>query len=290
LQALDVARRVKDDENLVYASLTMARLQHLYAQTEQARQDLTALIAQMQRWPHLLHELHAGQAWLALACGDLVAAQQEVNACLQYSDQSIFPQQEALARLNARLLIAQGKTDEALALLLTWQTETQERGFTRSLLEILILQALAHRARKEASQAHQALRQALTLARPQGYQRLFLDEGVPMGELLHALLPTIREEHLQTWARKLLHTHQHEQNALVVNDATASEALPIEPLSPQERRVLRLLVAGHSNPEIANALVVSINTIKTQVQSIYYKLGVNSRQEAREAARKSRLV
>jgi len=67
-------------------------------------------------------------------------------------------------------------------------------------------------------------------------------------------------------------------------------ALLVEPLSPQEQRVLRLLAAGRSNPEIAQELVVSVNTVKTQVQSIYRKLNVNSRWEAREAARHLKLL
>jgi LuxR family maltose regulon positive regulatory protein len=288
LQALDVFKRFSDDENRVHATLSMARLQHLAGQTEQAQQDLNALTAQMQRWPSLLHEIHAYRTQLALVSGDLVTAQQQFSACAHYSDEAIFIQQETLARLNGRLLIAQGEIGEALKLLLTWQAETQKRGFTRNLLEIFILQALAHRARKEIPQAHQALLQALTLARPEGYQRIFLDEGPIIGELLRGLLPTIREEHLQVWARALLQTFNYAYNPPA--SASPAEPLLIEPLSPQERRVLRLLTAGRSNPEIANELVVSINTIKTQVQSIYYKLGVNSRQEAREAAHTLRLV
>jgi LuxR family maltose regulon positive regulatory protein len=289
LQCLDVARRFSDDENLVHATIVMARLNHLSGQSLQAQQDLTAIGAQMQRWPHLLYEIHACQALLALASGDLVAAQQQIAAGTHFSNQAIFQHQETLARLNARLLIAQGQSSEALALLLTWQMETQERGFTRSLLEIFVLQALAHHARKEIPQARQALLQALTLARPENYQRLFLDEGPVPGELLRGLLPDIREEHLQTWARSLLSAFNREYSSPVSSTAPGEPDL-IEPLSPQERRVLRLLAAGRSNPEIANELVVSINTIKTQVQSIYYKLGVNSRQEARDAARKLRLV
>jgi LuxR family maltose regulon positive regulatory protein len=70
----------------------------------------------------------------------------------------------------------------------------------------------------------------------------------------------------------------------------ARPAAPFEPLSPQERRVLRLLAAGLSNPEIARELVVSTNTIKTQLQSIYRKLNVTSRAEAGEVARELKLV
>lgn len=290
-QMLETARRFSDDDLLARASLILVGTLHLQGQTEQAVQDLTTLTAQMQRWPHLLHDIHACHARLALLSGDLATAQQQIASCANYSDESNFTHQEALARLNARQLIAQDRTDEALKLLLTWQAETQERGFIHSLLEILILQSLAHHARKEISQARQALRQALTLARPEGYQRLFLDEGPAMGELLRSILPEMREEPLHTYTRELLHTfareHAAEQSS---SPAPSAEPILIEPLSPQERRVLRLLAAGRSNPEIANELVVSVNTIKTQVQSIYYKLGVNSRQEAREAARKLKLM
>ena len=83
--------------------------------------------------------------------------------------------------------------------------------------------------------------------------------------------------------------HQLEQVAPAAAGSPASARL-IEPLSPQEQRVLRLLVAGFSNPEIAEAMVVSNNTVKTQVQSIYRKLGVSSRKEAREAVRGQHLL
>jgi LuxR family maltose regulon positive regulatory protein len=289
-QALDVFQRFPDDENLVRATLTMARLQHFSGRTEDAQSALNALAAQMQRWPYLLYEIHACHTLLALARGDLVAAQQQFNSCVHYSDEAFYLQQASLAGLKARLLIAQGEIEEALKLLLIWQSEAQERGFTRKLVEILVLQALAHHARKESPQARQALRQALNLARPEGYQRLFLDEGPQVEALLRDLLPTIREEHLQVWVRTLVQAFIRESAEASSSNLSVADSQLIEPLSPQERRVLRLLAAGRSNPEIANELVVSINTIKTQVQSIYYKLGVNSRQEAREAARALKLV
>ena len=72
-------------------------------------------------------------------------------------------------------------------------------------------------------------------------------------------------------------------------DASQSE-IPLEPLSPQEQRVLRLLAAGLSNPDIARQLVVSTNTIKTQLQSIYRKLNVTKREQAADIARKLNLI
>ena len=287
IQATEIFQRYPDDELQAHTARTLARIQHARGETAQARQDLTALAAQMQRWPYILFEIHALLARFALASGDLVAARQQISLATEYSSAEHFFHQLELALLNVREFILQGEIDRALKLLLSWQVEAQERGITRSLLEILILQALAHHTRKEVSQARQALLQALTLARPEGYRRLFLDEG----PALRALLPEIREEQLSGYARELLHAFAQEASgAASTRSASASEAMLIEPLSPQERRVLRLLAAGRSNPEIANELIVSVNTIKTQVQSIYYKLGVNSRQEAREAARKLHLL
>lgn len=291
VQATETFQRYIDDDLQVHAALTLAHLQHVRGETAQAVQDLTALVAQAQRWPYLLHEIHACLARLALAAGDLVAARQQIGLATDYSMPDHFFHQQELALLTARSQILQGQIDEALVLLLSWQIEAQERGSVRGLLQILLLQALAHQARKEAPQARQALLQALTLARPEGYQRLFLDEGPVLSELLRSLLPEIHEAQLAGYVRELLRAFTHEPGERASSHpASTAEPLLIEPLSPQERRVLRLLSAGRSNPEIASELVVSVNTIKTQVQSIYYKLGVNSRQEAREAAHKLRLV
>jgi LuxR family maltose regulon positive regulatory protein len=109
--------------------------------------------------------------------------------------------------------------------------------------------------------------------------------------MLRAILPTVNEELLVDYVRALLVAFVQEQSDRVklsrsepAASTSAESALLVAPLSPQERRVLHLLAAGLSNPEIANELVVSVNTIKSQVRSIYRKLNVNSRQEARDAA------
>jgi LuxR family maltose regulon positive regulatory protein len=91
---------------------------------------------------------------------------------------------------------------------------------------------------------------------------------------------------MATYIRSLLRAFAHERSA----STSATTPALIEPLSPQERRVLRLLVAGRSNPEIARELVVSINTVKAQVKSIYCKLDVGSRLEASDVARHLRLL
>ena len=109
-----------------------------------------------------------------------------------------------------------------------------------------------------------------------------------MAALLQTLIPQVREQALRTYARSILHTFAQERGKTVAPAELFPRQL-IEPLSPQELRVLRLLVAGRSNQEIALEHIVSINTIRTQVQSIYRKLGVNNRVGACEMVRQLNL-
>jgi LuxR family maltose regulon positive regulatory protein len=232
------------------------------------------------------------QARLALAAGDFATAE-------RWSTTSA-PQRERLSRLHqeqedfivARLLIARGKTAEALGLLEGWQVEAHEMGRTRSEVESLVLMARAAFAQQRTWQASSRLRAALSLAQTEGYQRLFLDEGEEMLALLRAVLPTIRKDRCEPYVRMLLRAFaQHHLEQAGALDSSDFVPVPsLSPLSPQEQRVLRLLVAGYSNPEIAETLVVSINTVKTQVRSIYQKLNVKSRREARAAVHSQQVL
>jgi LuxR family maltose regulon positive regulatory protein len=134
--------------------------------------------------------------------------------------------------------------------------------------------------------------QALRLAQPENYQRLFLDEGTPMEALLKAVLPELHEVFLISFVRNLLRAFAQKPDAQQINEATPPRkaSLPLEPLSDQEQRILRLLVVGRSNPEIARELVISVNTVKTHVQSLYRKLNVRNRIEASEVARRLSLL
>lgn len=155
-------------------------------------------------------------------------------------------------------------------------------------MEILILMALAHVALEDLSQAKKALIHALALAQPEGYRRLFLDEGEPLAEILGRALSEMPEGSLANFARALLYAKAQETPR---EYAPQSGAIPfIEPLSQQEQRVLRLIGAGLTNPEIAEELVISLNTVKTHVKSIYRKLNVSGRRGARQAARQHNLA
>lgn len=304
IRALDICKRHANDIGkyhaeqviLVPASLVLVCVLHARGETVKARQLLEELVmlTQEHRWPYLHREVLACQARLALATADMAAVQRWSGIITQLDEDLRFMQQEWEALIIARLLTAQGEPEDALRLLDRWQEEAHAQGRSRSELEILILKALAYnRMGGHQLQSRQTLMQALTLARPEGYQRLFLDEGLEMSVALQSILSETRAEPLASYTRTLLYAfarQQAEQNASNSTSAVSTSAMPFEPLSAQERRVLRLLAAGRSNPEIAQELVVSINTVKTQTQSIYRKLNVNSRKEAREVARQLNLL
>jgi LuxR family maltose regulon positive regulatory protein len=287
-EALDIARRCAEDigkqhaeEHILAPALIMqARLFHARGETVQAERVLQELLALLEQhtWPHLEREVRAWQAWFALTSGDLAAAQHWYETTAQHAEEVSLLQQEREALLVARLLLAQGGPVAALRLLERWQNEPHAQERTRSRLEMQMLSALAHFARDDQPQARQLLIQTLTQAQRANYQRLFLDEGAPMAAALRAVLPHLVEPPLQTYVRGLLSAFPQEQRPAPLPTSL------IEPLSQQERRVLRLLAAGRSNPEIAQELVVSVNTVKTQVQSIFRKLNVSNRKEARNAA------
>jgi LuxR family maltose regulon positive regulatory protein len=180
-----------------------------------------------------------------------------------------------------------GKTQAALDALKGWQEHAVGQGRVRSQVEALSLAALATEANGDRNQAARALAQALRIGQAKGFRRLFLDEGPKMAALLQAVLPALPNRVLSLYATTLLHSFAAELNA----DHSAGESdLLVEPLSQQEARVLRLLAGGLSNAEIARELIVSRNTVKTQVQSIYGKLNVHSREEARLVARELDLI
>src|SRR4030095_15876428 len=163
--------------------------------------------------------------------------------------------------------------------------DTAENGRVRSHVEALCLEALAHHS--NSSKAAEPLVEALTLGQAKGFRRIFLDEGTRMAALLQAILPALPNRTLSLFATTLLHSFS--PKPMPFGGATSS-TVSVEALSQQELRVLRLLVAGLSNADIARELIVSTNTIKTHVKSIYRKLNVTSRDEAREVARELKLV
>ena len=171
---------------------------------------------------------------------------------------------------------AERSIQEATQLLERLLRAAEEGQRTGSVIEILVLQALAHQARDDIPAALASLRRALTLAEPEGYVRIFADEGPPMASLLRA---AAKQGIAPRYVRRLLAA------ANKTEDRTPASQGLIEPLSERELDVLRLLGTDLGGPEIARELVVSLNTVRTHTKNIYAKLGVNNRRAAVRRAR-----
>jgi LuxR family maltose regulon positive regulatory protein len=178
----------------------------------------------------------------------------------------------------ARLLLAQGTRDRAddriaVAAELTERllAAADDGGRTGSAIDILVVQALARHARDDPAGALSSLARALALAEPEGYVRVFIDEGPPMLALLKL---AAKDRKAPSHVRRLLAA------AVTIEGRTPVEQPLVEPLSERELEVLRLLESELDGPEIARELTVSLATVRTHTRSIYAKLGVNSRRAA----------
>ena len=206
-----------------------------------------------------------------------------------------------------RILIARYKSDRetgairgAIDLLDRLLHAAEEGGRMGSMIEILALLALAHAAQGDLPLALVSLGRALMLAEPEGYIRVFIDEGLPMAELLARIVKTNDEvPRIKDYVLKLLSAfemknelhlfgstpEENNRSTLLAEQSVSPQSLIeaaslIEPLSERELEILKLLRSELSGPEIARELIVSLSTVRSHTQNIYTKLGVNNRRAA----------
>ena len=185
---------------------------------------------------------------------------------------------------------ADGSISEVMGLLERLLKAAEERGGKGSVIEILVLQALAYHAQGDLPAALKPLQLALTLAEPEGYVRMFVDEGPPMAQLL---LEAASRGIMPDYTGKLLAAFEAEQPS-----SAGESPLPtplavqplIEPLSQRELEVLRMFKTELSGPEIARELVIALSTVRTHTKSIYNKLNVNNRRAAVKRAAELNLI
>ena len=211
----------------------------------------------------------------------------------------------------SRVLLAQSKSDradrsiyEAMGLLERLLQAAEEGERTGSVIEILLLQALAHYVQGDTSAALVPLERALTLAEPEGYARIFVDEGSAMADLLAKVHERSRKRSRTAltnvplaYIERLLALLRGEavlegpSLAATSSPSAPTSALPLlDPLSERELEVLRLIAAGLSNRAIAARLVLALSTVKSYVNTIYSKLQVESRTQAVARARTLHLL
>ncbi|MGE5222010.1 MAG: LuxR C-terminal-related transcriptional regulator, partial [Omnitrophica WOR_2 bacterium] len=285
-RSLDLGKQRGNEQLQTQATLRLAHIQAARGDLEGARDTLKTLTAGIHN-PDWLREIQIAQARLSIWADDLTFLEGWLTRIAE-EEQDISPaQKEREAFTLARLYIKTGKNSAALEALDDWQLDATRQGRIRSQVEALCLTALIYEMDSKRDQAAQAMMQALRIGQAKAFRRLFLDEGPQLAVLLQAVLPMLPSRALSLFATALLHSFSSE---LVAKPILEEADILVEPLSQQERRVLRLLAGGLSNAEIARELIVSRNTIKTQVQSIYRKLNVTSRDEARLVARELKLI
>jgi LuxR family maltose regulon positive regulatory protein len=265
----------------------------MLARLKQAQGDASAALVALQE-AHQLARNHdvtplvrarnaACHAQIALAQDDIGTAMRWAEQVTEDADASLF--YPFLCLTPARLLLAQNKKVAAAEQLEALYEMAVGAGWQFGVIEVRTLQALAA---PTPTAALTFLTDALALAQPEGYVRTFVDKGEPMAALL-------REAALQGialgYVAKLLAAFGAEAPILSAPSPPRLPAQPlIEPVSDRELEVLQLLADGLTNQEIAQALHVSINTIKTHLKTIYGKLGVHNRREATARAKKLGLL
>ncbi len=287
-QALTLGQQHEDDTLLARSALLQARILQAQGQQDEAEQAFlrAVILARQSKHAQLLARIQAYQARWWLAQGNLPLALRWQESCTLTREEAPTYEQEEIALTLIRLLLAQREEAATEPMLLRWLAFAHEQGRTGSEIEMLLLLALAHDAQGRSNEALTLCHQALLLAQPGRYCRLFLDAGRPMARLLNLLSAQERGKAVASYLGQLLKvTNAAQAHHTTTGPLTGTRQPLLEPLSPRERTVLRLLAAGLSSREMATELVVSINTIKTQLKSLYRKLQASSRQEVLATAR-----
>ena len=234
----------------------------------------------------------AHRARLALANDDVEEATRWADESGLGVDDQLVPEKEVEHITFSRVLLASGRRGDALRLLERLEEAAEAGGRTGRIIEILILQALALRAANDTPRAVKSLSRALSLAEPEGYVRLFADEGTPMAALLQKFLDA-QKKGLVTSSPRISREYVGRLLMALKPDTTSSTqessrepvGILVEPLSERELEVLRLIASGMSNNEVARNLFVAVSTVKTHVNNICRKLYAGNRTQAVARAR-----
>jgi len=271
-QSLHLARQLENIDRVVAGEVVLARLRL-------AREDVAGAAARLseadwftrqQNFVRHMPEVAAAQVLLLLRQGSFSAAADLAHV-------------HDLPLSLARVHLAQGDPSAALAALEPLRGQVEAKDWKDERLKVLVLQAVALQAGGEEDKAVQVLRDALVLAEPAGFIRLFVDEGLPMA---HLLSKASASGIMPDYIGKVLAAFDAEKHW---PDVPPSQPL-LEPLSHRELEVLHLIAQGLSNQEIGERLVLALDTVKGHNRSIFGKLQVQRRTEAIARARELGLL
>ena len=268
-ECLQLTQQMESVDTIASCQVVLARLKLAQNDGAGAAAILTEAetFVRQHNFAHQMPAIAATQVLALLQQGNLAAA-------------AVLAQAHELPTSRARVHLAQGDTPAALAILEPLRQQVEAKGWQDERLRVMVLQVVALDAHGETEKALVLLSEALELAEPGGFIRIFVDEGLPMAQLLsEAAARGIKPDYIS----KLLGVFEAERQADTSESppiAPASSQSLIEPLSERELEVLRLLRTELNGPEIARELTVSLNTMRTHTKNIYIKLGVNNRRAA----------
>jgi LuxR family maltose regulon positive regulatory protein len=283
-EGLEIGEPLKNSEWLVDGYISLAKLRLAQGDTDAALSLVQEIQQSLPEETFLWHKVYIEtlQARLWMARGNLAAAvewaiRQEHEPILRRKAGSMSFQVRAVKHPTlARLWIARRNFDQALELLRPLRQEAEAGHWMGIVIEALALEALALDGLSQHGQALVALSRALALSEPEGYVRIFVDEGAPMSALLTRMKAEGGTLRVKEYLDKLLSAF----GKRVIQPSSLILHPLAEPLSQRELQVLRLIADGLTNQEIAEHLVVGKSTVKTHVNHIFSKLCTTSRRQA----------
>jgi LuxR family maltose regulon positive regulatory protein len=253
------------------------------ARLKLARGDVTGAASMLAQASQSAHQQNFVYRFAEIASAQVLTLLRQGNLSVA----SQLAQTHQLPLSQARVFLAQEDTPSALNVLERFRQQVEEKGWADEQLKALVLEALAHHAHGEKEKAMQLLGEALTLAEPGGFIRLFIDEGEPMSQLLsEASAQGVMSDYIS----KLLAVFEAEKLKNADPSHLPSAQFLIEPLSQRELEVLQLIAQGLSNNEIGKRLFLALDTVKGHNRKIFDKLQVQRRTEAVARARELGLL
>lgn len=260
-------------------SITLARVHYAQGRVEQAFALLRQAKERVGAAPQYLAQIEVWEARFLLLQDQVAPVATWVSQRGLVAEQPLADLHEMEYLVLVRLLLSQHRPETALSLLAHLFIMAEASKRTKSVIEILLLQALTRWMLGQSQQALVPLAQAFALTEPEGYLRIFVDEGARMASFLRQVtsqkMGGAYMNSVQAAFPAVEPTHNKETHGLLLGKS----------LSPREQEVLRLIAAGLANKAAADRLCITPGAIKKHLNNIYGKLGVNSRTQALIRAR-----
>jgi LuxR family maltose regulon positive regulatory protein len=294
---IDLGEQWGNAEVLVDSYVVLTRIAYAQGDKARARQTLEKVMA----FAHenkisqlTVRQMEAFQARMQVTWGELDAAALWVEKWRTAYAQELLPEGNIAVFIRwmevsalARFYLARGRFAAAIEVLIPLRHLVEEAGWMGVAVELLGLESLALYGQGQHAAAHSTLYRALALAAPEGYVRIFVEMGTRMADLLREVL---EEDIMADYVTRLLDEVESQKSKVEGQAREQHDFGLIEPLTDRELEILCLIETGITNREIAAKLYIAISTVKTHINNLYGKLGVNNRVQALARARELGLL